>query len=354
MKKLLSIALVVFMLISLVACGNGIDSNDDFDDDVQIDDNDDQIDDNDDQIEDDLDKGSKPSKTDDEKDGDDELGDLDEEQGKEDVSNNKPSNGQTVTAVLNTYSTTDEYGKAGTYTDFKNKKIAVGENVEVKATVNDGYNFEGWYINNVCVSETTSYSFTMKQNVELEARWSHYTLTTKGYMERSQYGTGAITENMGSVTTYENKAVSNGQKVKLVATVCDGYTFKGWYIGEFCVCEDLEYTYTMKKENVEIRAMFTYYTVSTDAFEFLSELEPDGRFPSSWDYNEFENFMGTYTSYEKKLVRVGESVTLTAEAKTGYKFIGWKCGDVIVSRSKTYTFVMEDEDVSYKAVFVKA
>lgn len=67
------------------------------------------------------------------------------------------------TVLTSSYS--DDYEKAGTYTKLKSKKISVGEQVTVEATVNGGYNFEGWFINDVCVSEKLTYSFVMKEKM---------------------------------------------------------------------------------------------------------------------------------------------------------------------------------------------
>lgn len=249
---------------------------------------------------------------------------------------------------------TDNEGMAGTYTKMDNQKFTEGSTVTLNATVADGYNFEGWYIDDVCVCKNLTYQFVMeKSSKHIYAEYSCYTLTTNGYLNKSTYTYDALTERIGSITKYDHKPISNGQKITLVATLGEGYTFKGWFMNGICVCEDLEYTYTMTENNVEIQALFTYYTVDTSAFEFLSELGPDGRFPFAWHFNAFEDSMGTYTKFSQKLIKVGDTVTLTATTKEGYAFLGWKHGDVIVSYSETYTFVMEASDTSYEAVFVK-
>lgn len=253
--------------------------------------------------------------------------------------------------TVSVYSYTDDHGTAGSFTRMDNVKTSSGETVTLNATVADGYNFEGWYIDDVCVGTELTYQFVMgKAHKSIRAEYSCYTLTTNGYMDKSW--NEILTENAGTITKYDNKPISNGKKVTLTATLGEGFTFKGWFIAGICVCKDLEYTYTMTKESVVIDALYTYYTVETGAMEFLGEIEPDGRFPGYFDFNEFEDFMGTYTEHHKTLVRVGDTVTLTAAAKAGYEFIGWKRGEVLISTLSTYSFVMEETDEFIEAVFV--
>ena len=250
-----------------------------------------------------------------------------------------------VEAVYSYYSITveswsDEQGMAGTYPKKDNEKISAGEVVTLTATVADGYNFEGWYIDGVCVCSDLTYQFIMeKTNKTINAEYSYYTITTNAYLNKWS-GNYQFVEVMGSYTKYDCEKISNGQEIKLVATVGDGYTFKGWYINDVCVCDELEYTYTMTKENVEIVALYTYYTISTEAY-----LDCGG-----WG-DSFEENMGTYTQYYEKKIRVGETVTLTATTKPGYRFLGWKHWDTIICEDLTYTFVMGTSDETYVAVF---
>ena len=324
--------------------------------------------------------------------------------------------------TVSTSSYSDDYEKAGTYTELKNKKISVGEQVTVKATLHAGYNFEGWYINNVCVNGDLTYSFTMKdKNVDLEARWSYYTVTVKSYtdeqgtagtftkksdekvsagetvtlnatvadgynfegwyidgvcvsseltyqfvMEKSNktirveysyytfssYGIVAksgwlydtpIENTIGTCTSYDNQKITSGDTVKLKATVCNGYTFEGWYLDGICISTDYEYTYTMTNASVSLVARYTYYTLDVCAYD-----------PSTYLIY-YTDDLGDVSFYESAKVQVGETITLTAIGKNGYRFVGWihGFGGIIVSTNSTYTFVMGETDESYVAVFEK-
>ncbi len=259
------------------------------------------------------------------------------------------------TVVTSSYS--DDYEKAGIYTKLDNKKISIGEQVTVEATVNTGYNFEGWFINDVCVSEDLIYSFVMKsKNVELQAKFSSYTVTA--YSDSNLEGT------IGTYTQINEKKVSAGDTITLTAQAAKGCNFEGWYIwtdwhNSICVCEDLEYTFEMGKEDVRIEARFSAYTLTTDAFLKTDKWKLDTIKPGinidfflSYSFSAYDPSMGDYTQYKNIYVAAGEEVTLIATEKSGYTFLGWKRGFDLVSTSHTYTFVMGKTDMTYEAVYI--
>ena len=261
--------------------------------------------------------------------------------------------------IVNTVSYSDDYEQAGTYTEFDNKKVSVGEQVTVRATVNDGYNFEGWYIKDVCVSEDFTYSFTMKnKDVELEAKFSSYTVTA--YSDSNLEGT------IGTYTQLDEKKVSAGDSITLIARAAQGCNFEGWYVwvdyrNSFCVSEDVEYTFEMGKEDIRIEARFSAYTLTTGAFLWISDLYKidyitpgiNVDFFYTYNYVEYDSSMGDYTRYKNTYVSVGEEITLNATEKSGYTFLGWKRGFDLVSTSHTYTFVMGESNITYEAVYIK-
>lgn len=261
--------------------------------------------------------------------------------------------------TVNTVSYSDDYERAGTYTKLENKKISVGEQVTVEATVNDGYNFEGWFIDGVCISNDSTYSFIMKSNhIELTANFSFYTVTS--YSDSDREGT------LGTYTKTDEKKVSEGDTVTLTANASKGCNFEGWYVwvdwrNSVCVSKDMEYTFEMKKENVKIEARFSAYTLTTDAFLWTYDLSnidymtpgvnPNFFYAYSWV--DYDSSMGEYTQYKNEYIAIGEEITLTATEKSGYTFFCWKRGFDLVSTNNTYTFVMGDEDITYEAVYIK-
>ncbi len=240
-----------------------------------------------------------------------------------------------IEAVYSYYSITveswsDEQGMAGTYPKKDNEKISAGELVTLTATVADGYNFEGWYIDGFCVCSELTYQFLMeKANKTISAEYSNYTFSAYGWVLKSGWMSSPLEDVMGTCTTYENKKISAGKVIKLQATVCNGYTFEGWYLGDVCVSNELEYTYTMKKESVSLEARYTYYTIAC---------------------NFAEGYYYIDEGWEEK-IQVGDTVTLVARNIIGYKFIGWKHGDIIISTDATYTLVMGAYDDAYEATY---
>ncbi len=232
--------------------------------------------------------------------------------------------------TVNTFASGDEYGTAGTYTTYQDKKFSVGETVVLEATANDGYNFEGWYYQNsdTCLSHELVYQFVMKaEDVYIEARYSYYTLTVESDTDES--------ETAGTYTKKSEEKVSVGDTVTLTATVNDGYNFEGWYVrgSDVCLSKDLTYSFVMKAENVGIEARWSYYTVTVES------------------YSDESGIAGTYSAKAEEKVSVGDTVTLTATVNKGYNFEGWyvRWSDVCLSKDLTYSFEMKAEDVFIEA-----
>ena len=251
----------------------------------------------------------------------------------------------------------DEQGTAGTYSKMQNQKISAGDTVMLNATVNEGFNFEGWYINDVCVCEDLTYSFTMeRKNIEFEAKFSSYTVTT--YSDSNLEGT------IGTYTQISDKKVSAGDTITLIAETAHGCNFEGWYIwtdwnNSICVCEDIEYTFEMGRADLRIEARFSAYTLTTDAFLKtdkwnLDTIKPGINLNFFWSYSfsAYDSTMGDYTQYKNTYVAAGEEVTLIATEKSGYTFLGWKRGFDLISTNRVYTFEMGKSDITYEAVYI--
>ncbi len=236
--------------------------------------------------------------------------------------------------TLTVISSTDEDGAAGTYTSVTNKKVIPGTKVELTATVNEGYNFDGWFIGDRLASNSLTYSYEMTdRNTTVEARYSSYTVTTSSENN--------VANVAGTYTSLYNKKVAVGSNVTLTATVNDGYNFEGWYIDDTCVSKELEYSYTMERANVEITARYSSYKINTIGISYNASWEADGAFDA-----------GTYTNMSNTNVSAGESVTLTATVNEGYNFVGWFINDTCVETALEYTFTMGKENVEIEARYI--
>ena len=260
----------------------------------------------------------------------------------------------TIAAIFSSYtittaSSTNTGGAAGSFTRLNNKKVSDGEMVELTATVNDGYNFEGWYIDGVCVSRNLTYNYTMeKENANIEVRYSCYQLSTVGYAKDASGNTEAGF-NAGTYTQYSSENISVGKTVTLIATVNDGYNFAGWYIDGTCVGTELEYTYTMGKENVTIVAEYSYYTLTTTA---KWSLESGPYEASIWELDSPSIYVSPIYSNQK--FSVGTSITIKANEVGNYTFYGWFTGSfTLLSQNKEYTFTMPEDDVNIYAVYLE-
>ena len=244
--------------------------------------------------------------------------------------------------TVNTSSRNNVANVAGTYTNLYNKKVAVGDTVTLVATVNEGYNFEGWYIDDVCVSRSLIYTYTMeRRSVEICAKYTNYTVNSLGVAVNAK-GEVAGEFAAGTYTKYTYDPISAGTTVTLIATVNDGYNFVGWYVDDACVSTSLEYTFTMGKADVEIEARYIYYVLNTWA-EHYSTIGLNG-------WREFDNSELCISSvYRSKPTSIGEEITVTAFDVEGHIFAGWYVGDTVVCQDKTYTFIMPAGNVDLRA-----
>ena len=138
--------------------------------------------------------------------------------------------------------------------------------------------------------------------------------------------------NFATNTEYLNKAITAGKTVKLTANPINGSTFKGWYINDQIVSSDKVYEFEMPRENLNIYARYSYYTLTTT--KNLDEA-------------------GTITNYNNQRVEVGTDITLKATPNDGYAFIGWYEGDNFVSDELEYVYRMLAFDITFEARFIE-
>jgi uncharacterized repeat protein (TIGR02543 family) len=180
-----------------------------------------------------------------------------------------------------------------------------GSNVTVTATPNSGYTFTNWTQNGAIVSHSASYSFTASANRTLVANFTTNPVTTT---------TSASPSNGG--TTTGDGTYASGASVTVKATATSGYTFTNWTEGGNIVSHLATYIFTLSSN----RTFVANFTTSPVTIAASASPSAGGTVSGA----------GTYAS--------GSSVTLTATAKTGYRFTNWTESGSVVSTSASYSF----------------
>ena len=148
--------------------------------------------------------------------------------------------------------------------------IEVGSTVTVVATPDEGYAFSGWFIdsNETPVSTAAEYTFTVSEDVALEAKFTKCPVVTI-----SSGGNGSVSF---ADSSNGSKVVLPGTEVTVVATPAEGYMFSGWYANgnETPVSTAAEYTFTVS-EDVTLTARFEQM-VNYNGYEYVDLGLPSG------------------------------------------------------------------------------
>ncbi len=185
-----------------------------------------------------------------------------------------------------------------------------GTSVTIEARTNEGFVFLGWYNGSERISSSTSYTFVVTEDKEIDAKWEKISYTLTLNCNSSNAGTV-----QGAGTYYY------GEIVTVSVTSNMGYSFLGWYDGTDKLSANTSYSLTVMSNKVltakwEIESA-DQYTVSLDR----SNTEAGTVFGGG-DYEE------------------GSIITVTATSNVGYTFIGWYDGTAKLSSNAGYTFTV--------------
>ena len=208
------------------------------------------------------------------------------------------------TFIINTINDNPEFGDI---TSFTNQKYYDGDLVVLNAEAKDGYTFIGWFIDDILINKSPSYSFKIYSDLTLTAKWAKtFVLST-------------VNEdtNCGTITTFTNQTFNENDEVTLEASPQTGYCFIGWYNGDTLVSSSSTYTFNIDSDLTLTAKWAKTFILST--------------------VNEDTN-CGTITTFTNQTFNENDEVTLEASPQTGYCFIGWYNGDTLVSTSPTFKF----------------
>ncbi|MBR5982409.1 MAG: InlB B-repeat-containing protein [Bacteroidales bacterium] len=186
---------------------------------------------------------------------------------------------------------------------------ASGQEVNLSAIANTGYDFVNWTENDAEVSTDANYSFTATENRTLVANF-----------QITSYTISASANPVEGGTVSGNGNYNYGQNVTLTATAYTGYTFVNWTENDVEVATDANYSFTAtENRNLVANFQINTYVISADANP------ADGG---------TVNGAGNYTH--------GQTVTLSAVANTGYNFVSWTENGSVVSTNAEYSFTATD------------
>ena len=188
-----------------------------------------------------------------------------------------------------------------------------GASVIVIAAPSAGYIFANWTEDGIAVSTDPSYSFTADKDRTLVANFiQQFTINANSTAGGSTTGTGV----------YEA-----GSNALVSATALTGYAFVNWTEGGITVSSDPSYSFTTDRNRTLVanfNQQFTINAIST----------PGGSASGTGIYD------------------AGVSVVVTATPSTGYVFLNWTEGGVVVSNDPSLSFTAE-KDRTLAANFIQ-
>lgn len=232
--------------------------------------------------------------------------------------NSTTSNEITVTAAYNiTYKDKGGADFSGTHENGYPQTHTYGTATTLKSASKDYYNFDGWFANENCTG-------TALQTVAADAYTADFTLYAKWtpIVYNIKYtlngGTNAISNP--ATYTYETATITLQDPSKT------GHSFQGWF-----------------KEDAFVNQVTTIAKGSHGDVDLFAKWSVKN-YTLTWDLN---GGSVTTSGTAEGDVAYGTALTAPMVERTGYKFTGWKKGDVSIDFTKTVT--MPAENATYVA-----
>lgn len=236
------------------------------------------------------------------------------------------------------------------------------------ANAGEGYEFEGWYSDENCqtlVSKTTPYKVSsIKADYTLYAKFKIINLNLKVYSvtEGKIDGAGG-TVQLGTDTPAAKieTTVEWGTLATLTAKANANYEFKGWFTDPQCsikadskILNNCQYT-GKTVETVAIKKDLTLYAKFSD----VSSRQVTANAVFGGNIVDIAGTVKAGNSQEgatsTAVVTNGDSVTLVANTKPNYKFMGWysdrECTTSLVASKQQLVLTNVDADCEYYALF---
>jgi hypothetical protein len=186
-----------------------------------------------------------------------------------------------------------------------------GTLVNVTATPETGFFFTNWTEGTNIVSTSSSYSFPITSDRILTANFSNNPIQHSVVLNANPVA-GGTTSGAGTYVS--------GSSVTVTANANSGFTFTNWTEGANVVSTSSSYTFTI----VEDKILTANFTANPGPYTVTLASNP---------------LLGGTTSGAGSF-SAGSSVTVTANANSGFTFTNWTEGANVVSTSSSYTFMI--------------
>lgn len=267
--------------------------------------------------------------------------------------------GGTVEITSVTDTSDENYNAAYNANGGKSYHAATNERINIKATANDNYTFQGWYdADGNLVTTNTEYSYVETQE-SVKTYYARFSNSVKQTYIR-QVGNGDIwtdttDDTIGTLGRYDYiDAV--GMPISSTATAGNGYKFMGWYDSEgnevsddMLINDGATISYTTTGDA-------TYYARFSQLFtqNFIRQVKNG----ESWE-TITDNSIATI-SLDEKIDVAGEKVSSKATAGKYYDFLGWYdssgnkvSDDMLLTNDSTTISYTITGDSTYYARFSK-
>ena len=196
-----------------------------------------------------------------------------------------------------------------------------GSTQTLTATTNAGYTWDGWYSKDN-VLQTTSQSLTVTlgdQSQEYIAKWT-----------ANKYDVSFDVNGGNQLTTNTKEVVFDLIFVFPVATRTEA-TFIGWFDSQGKQYTDNQGISVLNWDVADDTILYAHYKINEYQVALSENIDAGGVVQGAG------------------LKEYGSEVTITAQTKAGYSFLGWYSDGNLVSNATTHSFEMPNYPISYVA-----
>lgn len=159
-----------------------------------------------------------------------------------------------------------------------------GENIELIATPNDGYNFAGWSIDDEIISDETTYNKILNKDIVIDAKFTH---------KFHNINIEANDAN-GNIIGAGSGIYKHGEELVLSVVAAKNYCLEGWYIDGVKVSEENTYIHIVTGDaHIEARFIdiMSTYSISVN----LNSIG-DSKLITNFEYDRLATFSANFAT----------------------------------------------------------